>query len=465
MTVTVTILSIMLVIVLTAALSFYRKIEELKLNLNDENRGRTEINNFLSRFSSSINCDDGIDSVMHSMAENLRLQIEAGSVAVYGLENNKLVPLGVAGEYPLTTGDYIGLAHHQQLDRLRTQEIVEGSGFIGSIARSHHGELIPLASMDDRFSTYPAWKVLGSIIAVPMIKDGVVYGVICAVDNKMLEGKPFSVAQMNRMQSFSGQILMARQLVDTYEQLRRRERLVQEVDFVRSFQNSLLPPSTYSLGDFHVFAHTTSAKEVNGDFFDIVEIDEDRILVMVGDSCGKGMPACILGSMARSFARAIARQFTTLTEFLQMMNSNLQRDSDAARYITLGCCLIDKKRALLEFGRAGHTEMIMHVHDHLRRLSPHGTALGLLPDDLAEFETICLAIDHGTTIMLYSDGLNEALDHDHNEFGTERLANAFHVACDKRDTPSEIIDDVMEVVHHFEFEQNDDQTIVLIHRD
>ena len=213
MALTVTILAVMLVIMLITALSFYRKIKELKLNLHDENRGRSEINNFLSRFSSSINCDDGIDSVMHSMAENLRSQIEAGSVAIYGLENKKLVALGVAGEYPLTTADYIGLAHHQQLDKLRSQEITEGVGFIGAIARSHRGELIPLASIDERFSAYPTWKNLGSIIAVPMIKEGVIYGVICAVDNKMLEGKPFSVAQMNRMQSFSGSALSPRTAV------------------------------------------------------------------------------------------------------------------------------------------------------------------------------------------------------------------------------------------------------------
>ena len=109
--------------------------------------------------------------------------------------------------------------------------------------------------------------------------------------------------------------------------------------------------------------------------------------------------------------------------------------------------------------------MIMHVHGHLRRLSPRGTALGMLPDEDAEFDTICLAVDHGSSIMLYSDGLSEALNHDREEFGSERLVNAFHVACEHRDTSSGIIDEVMTAVHEFEYEQNDDQTIVIIRRD
>ena len=109
--------------------------------------------------------------------------------------------------------------------------------------------------------------------------------------------------------------------------------------------------------------------------------------------------------------------------------------------------------------------MIMHVHGHLRRLAPRGTALGMLPDEDAEFDTICLAVDHGSSLMLFSDGLSEALNHDREEFGSDRLVNAFHVACEHRDTPSGVIDEVMAAVHEFEYEQNDDQTIVMIRRD
>jgi sigma-B regulation protein RsbU (phosphoserine phosphatase) len=278
----------------------------------------------------------------------------------------------------------------------------------------------------------------------------------------MSAGKAFSDAQLNRIKSLANQVLMVQQLVQVYGEISRRERIDQELGFVRQFQLSLLPAADMTLGNFSVSAHTTSAKEVNGDFYDMVRIDDDRLLVMIGDACGKGMPACMMAAMTRSFARSICSNFTTLSAFLRDINSNLFRDSDIDRFITLGCCLIDRRGGLIEFGRAGHTDMIMHVHGHLRRLSPDGTALGMLPDEDAAFETICLALDSGTSLMLYSDGLNEALNHDKEEFGIDRLSNVFSVACRHHETASAIIAEVMGAVHEFEYEQNDDQTMVLI---
>jgi len=457
-------ISILLVIAIITAISFYRKAYELRTDLTGAVMSRTEISNFLSRFSAGINCDDGLDGALHSSACYVCEQIEAGSVAIYGLNNRKLTALGVCGDYPLTADGNVNMNNRKLLETLRSEVIPCGEGFIGSIADSRHGELVPLASIDERFSRYPAQNSLGSVMAVPMVKEGIVYGVICAVDNKMLSDRPFSFAQFARLKSLASQVLMVQQLVHVYGEISRRERIDQELAFVRQFQTSLLPPDSVTLGDFSVCARTTSAKEVNGDFYDMVKIDDNRMLVMVGDACGKGMPACILASMTRSFARAMAAQFTTLTKFLRDVNANLNRDSDADRFITMGCCLIDKRGGLIEFGRAGHTDMIMHIHGHLRRLSPRGTALGMLPDEDAEFDTICLAVDSDTSIMLFSDGLSEALNHDREEFGTDRLANAFHVACDHRDTTTGIIDDVMAAVHEFEYEQNDDQTMILIHR-
>ncbi|MBE6364828.1 MAG: GAF domain-containing protein [Lentisphaerae bacterium] len=464
MTQALVMISILLVIAIITAISFYRKAYELRTDLTGAVMSRTEISNFLSRFSAGINCDDGLDGALHSSACYVCEQIEAGSVAIYGLNNRKLTALGVCGDYPLTADGNVNMNNRKLLETLRSEVIPCGEGFIGSIADSRHGELVPLASIDERFSRYPAQNSLGSVMAVPMVKEGIVYGVICAVDNKMLSDRPFSFAQFARLKSLASQVLMVQQLVHVYGEISRRERIDQELAFVRQFQTSLLPPDSVTLGDFSVCARTTSAKEVNGDFYDMVKIDDNRMLVMVGDACGKGMPACILASMTRSFARAMAAQFTTLTKFLRDVNANLNRDSDADRFITMGCCLIDKRGGLIEFGRAGHTDMIMHIHGHLRRLSPRGTALGMLPDEDAEFDTICLAVDSDTSIMLFSDGLSEALNHDREEFGTDRLANAFHVACDHRDTTTGIIDDVMAAVHEFEYEQNDDQTMILIHR-
>ena len=457
-------MAFLLAIAVAVAVSFYQRNHELRMDLTGAVMSRTEISNFLSRFASGINCEDGLDGAMHSAACYVCEQVEAGSVVIYGVFADKLVALGVSGSFPFFDGEINGSDNHQVLEYLRKTPVPVGEGFLGSIVESRRSELVPLASVDKRFAGIRNVEKIGSVIAAPMIKEGVVLGVICASDNRMFEGKPFSEAQFVRLKSLSSQVLMVQQLVQVYAEISRRERIDQELEFVRRFQTSLLPLESVTLGDFSVCARTTSAKEVNGDFYDMVAIDENRLLVMVGDACGKGMPACILASITRSFARALAFEFTTLTKFLRDVNYNLNRDSDEDRFITMGCCLIDKRGGLIEFGRAGHTDLILHIHGHLRRLSPNGTALGMLPDEDAEFDTICLAVDHGNSAMLYSDGLSEALNHDREEFGSERLIKSFQVACEHRDTPSGIIDEVMAAVHEFEYEQNDDQTMLLIRR-
>ncbi len=455
------IVSLLLVIAIAVAVISFRKMSELRMDLTSAVLSRTEIANFLSRFSTGINCEDGVDGAMYSTARYVCEQIEATGVAIYGVNGKVLVPLGVYGNYPLTKK---APGRKQRLLELLKEEepIAAGSGFLGGVLESRQSELVPLAALDERFDIYHDSSKLGSVMATLMIRDGIPAGVICAVNNRMMAGRPFSEAQFSRFKSIANQVLMVHQLVQVYGEISRRERIDQELGFVRQFQLSLLPESNMTLDNFTISARTTSAKEVNGDFYDMIRIDDDRILVMVGDACGKGMPACMMAAMTRSFARSAASNFTTLSAFLREINSNLFRDSDIDRFITLGCCLLDRRGGLIEFGRAGHTDMIMHVHGHLRQLSPDGTALGMLPDEDADFDTICLALDSGTSLMLYSDGLNEALNHEKVEFGTERLTNVFSVACHHHESASAIIDEVLGAVHDFEYEQNDDQTMILI---
>ena len=455
------IVSLLLVIAASVAIVSFRRMSELRMDLTSAVLSRTEIANFLSRFSAGINCEDGVDGAMYATARYVCEQIEATGVAIYGINGKVLIPLGVYGNYPLTRK--LPARKQRLLDLLKEEEpIAPGVGFLGSVLESRQSELIPLAALDERFDIYPNHDKLGSIMATLMIRDGIPAGVICAVNNRMMAGRPFSEAQFSRFKSLANQVLMVHQLVQVYGEISRRERIDQELGFVRQFQLSLLPENNLTLDNFTISARTSSAKEVNGDFFDMIRIDDDRILVMIGDACGKGMPACMMAAMTRSFARSAASNFTTLSEFLREINRNLFRDSDIDRFITLGCCLIDRRGGLVEFSRAGHTDMIMHVHGHLRQLSPDGTALGMLPDEDAEFDTICLALDSGTSLMLYSDGLNEALNHEKEEFGTDRLTNVFSVACRHHESASAIIDEVLGAVHEFEYEQNDDQTMILI---
>ncbi|MPM99660.1 hypothetical protein SDC9_146853 [bioreactor metagenome] len=118
----------------------------------------------------------------------------------------------------------------------------------------------------------------------------------------------------------------------------------------------------------------------------------------------------------------------------------------------------------MEYGRAGHTELIYFVRNHIRRVYPDGTALGLLPDELATFDTICIEMSPGMSVLLYSDGITEALNFDSEEFGIKRLSDEFERLCNGQLAPEEILDGLIEKVREFEPDQHDDRTAILIRR-
>lgn len=462
---TVILVLLLLLLISYIALRLLRlRAERLRRELEEEKQARAELASFLSRFSTGLRGDRGFDAVMHTTAMNVAEKVDAESLCIYEFRNEELTGAGVFGNYPLihriTKATFATRQHI--LEALLCEKIMPGVGFPGSLLISKSPELIDDASADPRFNGYTAGGPVGSVMAVPMVRDGMVVGIVCAVGNKLRSGYPFSTLQFERLCRMASEILMVQDLVQVYSEISRRDRIDQELHFARHIQNSLLPASFPRWGRFSVDARTRSAKEVNGDYYDYVRIDDDRLLVVIGDACGKGVPACMLTAMTRSFANALGDSFTTLPQFLRDLNRKLFNDTQGDRFITVGCCLLNRKDSLLEFGRAGHSSLVTFVHNHIRVIGPDGVALGIMPDEFVDFETLCISLDPGSTVMMYTDGMTEAINAFEEEFGVERLIEAFSKSCSERSENSEIINDLMTAVTRFEREQADDQTVVLI---
>ena len=135
------------------------------------------------------------------------------------------------------------------------------------------------------------------------------------------------------------------------------------------------------------------------------------------------------------------------------------------RYITLGMCLLNKKESTLEYIRAGHTEMLVFVRNHIRSISPEGSGVGLIPNDWAEFDTFCMEMTPDMEILLFTDGINEATNPKGEYFGIDRIKDEFLASCREREQPGDTISRVMGAVDEFSQDpssQADDQTVVII---
>lgn len=453
------------------ALAAYYRIAKLKAEkrgcdeaLREAESKSSRLREFLSDFSTALRGDAGVDGGIRNMAEYAAKQLGADAVGIYDFRDNEVWGAGVYGSYPLVHTDdpKVFLDSRALLRAMKQERYRCGDGFFGRAAEDKKPHLISEGWHDARIGEFIGVEQVGSVLLFPFCReDGSEVGLLCAVNAR--DHRAFTNKDVELCRTLSGQLVISRELIHAYGELSRKDRLDQELAFVRQLQCSMLPEAFPTWEMFSVNAYTSPAKEVNGDFYDFVEIDENRLLIVLGDATGKGLPACMLTAMTRSLIRAMADNFTTLSDFLSSVNRKLYRNTEDGRFVTLGCCLLDRRNALLEFGRAGHTELMTFVHDHIRLIAPDGTALGILPEEFAEFDTLCLAVTPGTSLLMFSDGITEATDRNKEEFGVERLSREFADACRENLSPAEVIRRILDRVESYSGgEQEDDQTLALI---
>ena len=458
------IIAIVLAFAIIGFYNFYLSSKNFRLRerIKDVLHQKAEIGNFLGLFSHNLRDIEQIENSMNTTARYIADLVEAESVCIYEVKNNYLQATGISGAFPLisSASDYMMTKPRYLLEALRQEKVIIGNGLIGRVGEVREPLLIEEASDDYRLQNYPNASSVETVMVVPMVHDATLTGVICAVNNR--HSGAFSPEQFSRLRFISSQVILAQNLISVYRDLSNQQRINQELEFARQLQASLLPSSFPAWDQFVVHAFTRSSKEVNGDFYDFVEIDDNRLLIVLGDACGKGVPACMLTAMTRSFIRSSVGHFENLESFLREINQNLFRDTDEERFVTLACCLLDRRNSLLEYARAGHTELLTYTHKHIRKIYPNGSALGILPNELATFDSICLHFSEDMSMLLFSDGITEVLNADNEEYGLERLQDTFRESRCDGDSAEETLEKIIDDASTFAVEQIDDQTMILI---
>ncbi|RPI03706.1 MAG: tetratricopeptide repeat protein [Calditrichaeota bacterium] len=266
-------------------------------------------------------------------------------------------------------------------------------------------------------------------------------------------------------QAFSDMTVQLRKSqVDLVEQ----ERLQQEMHIAKQIQQTLLPSEFPELEGYDIASYYGAAKEVGGDFFDFVEVDKDTLGVAVADVSGKGVPGAFVMTMIRTALRSEARGVKDAAEVLAKVNDFVVNDMKKGMFVTLFYVIIDSKRRRLNFASAGHNPMILHRPSKNKTyyLNPRGFPIGIsLPDKelfrrSIESDTIALAEDD--ILLVYTDGVTEAMNPKRKMFGEERFLRLIR-DCGKK-SASEFVELLTKEMGSFTEgnEQNDDITLVAI---
>jgi phosphoserine phosphatase RsbU/P len=245
-------------------------------------------------------------------------------------------------------------------------------------------------------------------------------------------------------------------------QLIEKEALERELQRAREIQESILPRVLPRLPWADLGARMVAAHEVAGDFFDVFALGEGMLGLVVGDVCGKGMPAAIFMALTRSLLRAEASRATSPAETLRSVNRHLLEMNAAGMFVTILYGILQPATHAFTYARAGHDLPL--VWDAQGAPQPptqaNGHPLGLLSDP--DLDIQALRLPPGSTLLLYTDGVTEATNARNDFFGIQRLHMT--VRADLDASAQQLCDSLVETlaVYRGAAPQADDITLVAV---
>jgi PAS domain S-box-containing protein len=248
------------------------------------------------------------------------------------------------------------------------------------------------------------------------------------------------------------------------EEERKLLLLREELRLASEIQQKLLPKSSPDIPGYDMTAVNIAAKEVGGDYFDFIEASDNNLIFCLGDVSGKGMPASLIMSNLQSNLHTQALLNLPVKESVKNANKIIHANTDSTKFITLFYGILDFKKHIITYCNAGHDRPVFLRDGALKKdLSVGGIPIGCMPD--FEYKEEKIPLERGSVLVLYSDGITEAMNQKEEEFGLERLTEILYK---NRYNPSEEISKiVLEQIADFcgETEQMDDITLLVLKRE
>src|SRR3712207_1965826 len=246
------------------------------------------------------------------------------------------------------------------------------------------------------------------------------------------------------------------------EEAQERERIEQELRVARLIQQTLLPKTLPELPGYDVAAHYRPAREVGGDFYDFIDLEDGRLGFVVGDATGHGVPAALMMANTQSVLRAVAKRGGSEPgRILAEVNEVLRTYIPPGMFVTCFYGLLDPESGSFRYANAGHNLPYCRQEGTAIELRATGMPLGLMPG--MSYEQKEITLKPGESVLLYSDGLVEAHDPRREMFGLLRMQG---LVGTHPGGPT-LIDSLLAELEHFtgeEWEQEDDITLVTVKR-
>jgi len=308
------------------------------------------------------------------------------------------------------------------IDELSGLHLKLGEGIIGHVALTSEPLIAPDVRNDPLYIN--ARQQTRSEMVAPIITNDEVIGVF---DLESDELNAYSDDDLEVLMMLASQVAIIIEKVMLHEQLIEKKRLEGQLEVARQVQLELLPPNDPKLEGFDISAYNFPTEEVSGDYYDWVPIYDDQISLVVADVSGKGVPAALLMAFLRASLRAATHIGYSPHISMAKVNYLLWESIERNQYVTAFYGILDGTNRTLSYTNAGHNPpLLLDAIGNAQFMDRGGVPLGIFRD--TRYHEYYLTIEPDEVLVLYTDGVTEAMNPSGEEFGRERLANSVKVA-------------------------------------
>ncbi len=307
-------------------------------------------------------------------------------------------------------------------------------------------------------------QAAGVKLVVPLIAQGQLIGVLSLGERQ--SGADYSTDDRHLLDNLStdaASALRVAQLVQQQEvHARERERIDQELKIARLIQQTLLPKELPALDGWRMAAYYQPAREVGGDFYDLLALKDGRLGIVIGDVTDKGIPAALVMATTRAILRMMGQQCSSPGEVLSNANNALCPDMPRNMFVTCLYAILNPITGQLCYANAGHGAPYRRSKHGVDELMARGMPLGLMPE--MQYEEQETTLKPGETVLFYSDGLIEAHNPQGQMLGFEGLQTLLATYDDKGKGQIDFLLNEMTRFIGPNWEQEDDITLLSLQR-
>lgn len=365
-------------------------------------------------------------NLLHTITADLTSTLDLESVLTACLERAQNAFASAAASILMVEGDELAfrVALGGQASAIKPFRLPLGQGIAGWVVAHAQGVIVNDPQNDPRY--FKAVEsdtgfVAASMMAAPLIVNDQAIGVI-EVFNKP---GGYTQADLDLLSTIAASAGIALENARLYQVAVEKGRLERELQVARDVQVSLLPRETPRVAGWEFAARWRPARQVAGDFYDFIPValagPAQGLGVVIADVSDKGMPAALFMSLARSIVRASVVQAQSLADSIAQANRLICADAANGMFVTLFYAQIREAAGELQYVNGGHNPPLLYRAgtQECIRLTNTGMALGFF--DGVRFEQRSVQLQAGDFVLLYTDGVTEAMDAQRREFGEDRL--------------------------------------------